>query len=97
MVRRTWRVDVGGEEHTVEVGRSVWTNAGHIRVDGEIVDSWGFRLWPEDRYFRIGRMSVAFNGTGLFPRGWRLYVDGKLITSGGGMGAAGCTTLRTRI
>ena len=81
MARRYWVVNVRGEEHTVEVKRSIWTNAGKIRVDGEVVDAWGFRLWPEDRYFRIGKSAAQFFGTRLFPGGWALHVDEKRVTS----------------
>ncbi len=81
MGRRVWRVNVRGKEHTVEVRRSIWTNAGKIRVDGEVVDAWGFRLWPEDRYFRVGDSTAQFLSTGLFSGGWELHVDRKLVTS----------------
>jgi len=95
MGRRIWRVNVRGEEHTVEVKRSIWTNAGKVRVDGEVVDAWGFRLWPEDRYFRVGKRPAVLRGTGLFPGSWQLFVDGEPVTLGG-TGAPGCTTLRRR-
>lgn len=95
MGRRIWRPNVRGEEHTVEVKRSIWTNAGEIRVDGGVVDAWGFRLWPADRYFRVGNRPAVFNGTGLFAGAWKLFVDGQLVTPGG-TGAPACTTLRRR-
>ena len=84
-----------GEEHTVEVKRSIWTNAGKVRVDGEVVDAWGFRFWPEDRYFRVGNRPAVFLGPGMFPRGWRLHVDGEPVTLEGG-GTPARTTLRRR-
>lgn len=81
MGRRVWIVNVRGKEHNIEVRRSIWTNAGKIRVDGKVVDAWGFRLWPEDRYFRVGDSTAQFLGTGLFPGGWVLHIDGKSVTS----------------
>ena len=81
MGRRVWIVNVRGKEHNIQVRRSIWTNAGKIRVDGEVVDAWGFRLWPEDRYFRVGDSTAQFLGTGLFPGGWVLHIDGKSVTS----------------
>jgi len=83
MARRSWRVNIRGEEHTVEAKHNILTNAGEIRVNGKVVDSWGFRLWPPDRAFRVGRSIARFRARGFFPGAWELYVDGQLISSGG--------------
>ena len=84
-----------GEEHTVEVKRSIWTNAGEICVDGEVVDAWGFRLWPGDRHFRVGNKPALLRVTGLFSGEWKLLVDGQLVAPGD-TGAPGCTMFGRR-
>ena len=89
MARRVWQVNVGGEEHTVEVERSIWTNAGKIRVDGQVINAWGFRLWTGARRFRVGNKPALLHGTGLFPGEWRLFVDGRPATLGDA-GAPSC-------
>ena len=84
MGQRAWKVNVRGEDHTVEVRRSLWTNAGQIRVDGNVVDAWGFKLWLQNRNFPVGKMPGLLQCRGLLPGGWKLYVNGRPIAAEGG-------------
>ena len=79
---RTWRVDVDGVEHEIEVDHSTMTNKIVVTLDGAVVDET--RLWftAKDVQFDVGgrraliEVEYAFGGFGTRSE---LHLDGRYV------------------
>ena len=76
MPTQRWNVDVDGQEHVVETQHSRWTNAGEVKVDGRVVDAWGFTMNLTQKRFSIGSKAAMIRWAGVVSARCDLFVDG---------------------
>ena len=79
MPKRSWIVRDNENPHSIEVKWSSWSNAGEIRVDGNVIEAWGLDFNLSQRRFKIREKDAIIRWPGIISSKCELFFDGVLI------------------
>lgn len=80
MAEKQWGINIANKQYRIVVKWSRWTNAGELKVGGNVVKVWSPGIFvPEEVQFDIEGKRAILRRTSFPLQSWDLYVDGKHI------------------
>ncbi len=81
MSRKVWYLDVGVDQHIVDLQYNWFTLSGKVIVDGKFIEGWSSALRSKDIRFDVGGKPaiLRFIVNPVSPNKQELYVDGILV------------------
>jgi hypothetical protein len=80
MSKKTWRIDMEGQLHTIEVQTGSFMGGGSLTVDGKTANKWGASIsgLPQIK-FEVQGKKAEIKPKGFMANTPTLYLDGKEI------------------
>ena len=80
MSNKTWRIEVEGQQHVIEVQTGSFTGGGSLTVDGKVANKWGASIsgLPPIK-FEVQGKKAEIKSKGFMGNSPMLYLDGKEI------------------
>ena len=81
MANKTWRIDIEGQQHMIEVQTGSITGGGSVTVDGKVANKWGASIsgLPPQIKFEVQGKKAEIKSKGFMANTPALYLDGKEI------------------
>jgi hypothetical protein len=81
MSNKTWRIEVEGQQHVIEVQTGSITGGGSLTVDGKVANKWGATIsgLPSQIKFEVQGKKAEIKRKGFMANTPVLYLDGKEI------------------
>jgi hypothetical protein len=81
MSNKTWRIEVEGQQHVIEVQKGSFTGGGSVTVDGKVANKWGATIsgLPSQIKFEVQGKKAEIKSKGFMANTPMLYLDGKEI------------------
>ena len=81
MIKEQWLLKLDNKKYTVDIATDYLSNAGIIKVNGEITSEWQGSIWsglPEP--FEIAGHPAILNRRSLTLNRYELRIDGKKVS-----------------
>jgi hypothetical protein len=77
---KTWRIEVEGQQHVIEVQTGSFIGGGSLTVDGKVANKWGASIsgLPTIK-FEVQGKKAEIKSKGFIANTPMLYLDGKEI------------------
>ena len=81
MSNKTWKIEVAGQPHVIEVKSGSFAGGGSVTVDGKIANKWGTSIsgMPMPLKFEVQGKKAEIKSKGFMSNSPVLYLDGKEI------------------
>jgi hypothetical protein len=81
MSNKTWKIEVEGQQHVIEVQTGSFAGGGSVTVDGKVANKWGSSIsgLPVPLKFEIQGKKAEIKSKGFMANTPALYLDGKEI------------------